>query len=308
MNIYLVLFIVFSVLNLVGFLWLAIVAFKRGVVWGLLVLLLSPITAIVFSLVNWFEARKPFLLYISTFLLSFGTLIFIYSQVGLGNMQQITEKMHKGELRPDQAFQLVSRAMQGSQGDLFAPQTKPVSPAADRVPQPKKQATKTDAKLASTQAKPTDPVATTRQVSAARPLAKADKPEAKAQAKPKTLASAAPTQDPPASTQPSNSDPADDPPSEPVPNINQVKPDPLVQKQKVPSDKVTVSLSRVSHYIGRYFIITLKNGDKQRGLLRKVDRYSLVLDMKLYNGSFVYRVRKGDIRKIQMRKRLSDNY
>ncbi|MEJ2398236.1 MAG: hypothetical protein P8Z67_08310 [Gammaproteobacteria bacterium] len=62
MNIYLVLFIVFSVLNLVGFLWLEIVAFKRGVVWGLLVVLLSPITAIVFSLVNWFEARKPFLL------------------------------------------------------------------------------------------------------------------------------------------------------------------------------------------------------------------------------------------------------
>ena len=63
MNIYFTLFTLAWVLSLVGYLWLAIVGFKRSVLWGLLVLLLSPVTAIIFAMTNWFDARKPFLVY-----------------------------------------------------------------------------------------------------------------------------------------------------------------------------------------------------------------------------------------------------
>lgn len=305
MNTYLILLLVFSLMSFIGFLWLAIVAFKRGIGWGLAVLLLSPISAIVFSLINWYEARKAFLLYITTFLLSFGTLIFIYSQVGLGNMQRITAKMQSGELTPQQGYQLLGRAMQGDHGDLFA---------VSGTKQPLASSTRAKAEPpASSAGKPSGQAVTTQtqpHAQTASPAVKpapvkktlaANKPAPRPKATPTKLASATKTADSQAADK-SAQDPVAGDPSGPVPNINEVQKDPLAQQNQPPSDKVTVSLSRVSHYIGRSFLITLKNGTTHRGILRKVGRTRLKLDLQLYGGNFVYRVDKDQIRKIQMYK------
>lgn len=306
MNTYLILFLVFSLLSFFAFLWLDIVAFKRGVGWGLAVLLLSPITAIVFSLVNWYEARKAFILYITTFLLSFGSLIFIYSQVGLGNMREISAKMQRGELAPAQAYQLLSRAMQGQRADLFAtPVTTKQQLAGDGM---KKQITATAKPVnvdASTPVPPGAKPASTavNPASSKNQIAVADKPGPKpATAKPATLASTTKTNAPPAEKKKAL-DPVNEDPSIP-PNINMVPKDPLAQHSKPPSDKVTVSLDRISHYIGRSFLITMRNGTTHHGILRKVTRTRLELDIQAYGGSFVYRVNKDQIRKIQMYKRI----
>ena len=49
-----------------AFVWLVVVAFKNSAMWGVLVLLLSPITAIVFAIKYWEESKKPFLIYMGS--------------------------------------------------------------------------------------------------------------------------------------------------------------------------------------------------------------------------------------------------
>jgi len=44
-----------------SFIWLAIVAFKQHILWGLAVLFL-PLAPIVFAVMNWHESKKPFLI------------------------------------------------------------------------------------------------------------------------------------------------------------------------------------------------------------------------------------------------------
>ena len=59
MNIYITVFTVAVVLTLIGYFWLANVGFKRSVLWGVLILLLSPITAICATSSCMFLAPAP---------------------------------------------------------------------------------------------------------------------------------------------------------------------------------------------------------------------------------------------------------
>ena len=65
-------------------------------------------------------------------------------------------------------------------------------------------------------------------------------------------------------------------------------------------------MAKLPHYIGHYFILELKNGSEQRGLLRKVGTYHLILDRKLYGGNFQYKIRKSQVKTIHMLTRLPD--
>ena len=55
-----------SLVCFAAFIWLVVVAFKRSPLWGVLVFLFSPITAIIFAIQNWQESKKPFLVYIGS--------------------------------------------------------------------------------------------------------------------------------------------------------------------------------------------------------------------------------------------------
>jgi hypothetical protein len=73
-------------IGLVGYIWLCVVAFKRHPGWGLLVLFLSPITAVVFALKHWQESKKPFLVYMGSFVGCVALAVYLFSTVGLQMM------------------------------------------------------------------------------------------------------------------------------------------------------------------------------------------------------------------------------
>jgi hypothetical protein len=63
MHILAILMPLLAVACFVGFVWLVVVAFRRSVGWGLAVLFLSPIAAVVLAIKHWRETRTPFLIY-----------------------------------------------------------------------------------------------------------------------------------------------------------------------------------------------------------------------------------------------------
>ena len=73
-------------IGLVGFIWLCVVAFKRHPAWGLLVLFLSPITAVVFAIKHWHESKKPFLVYMGSFVGCVAVVVYMFSTVGMQMM------------------------------------------------------------------------------------------------------------------------------------------------------------------------------------------------------------------------------
>ena len=62
-----------AIASLVGGLWLLISAFGVSVLWGLCVLLL-PGAQLVFTIIRWDEARRPFLTSLAGFVLVFGAI------------------------------------------------------------------------------------------------------------------------------------------------------------------------------------------------------------------------------------------
>lgn len=304
MNIYIILILVLAGVNLLAYFWLTVVAFKRSTIWGGAVLLFSPISAIVFSLTNWFNAGKAFLLYIISFLLFSGTVVYVWGQVGVGNMQQIAQRVQQGKLPPAKAYSLVLQAL-GHDGpaDLFAEDNQTATTTANTGKPNPVPAAEPATKTASPSATSAEPVA------APMPATMEDVKETEsatnsgntAQSEDKKVATVVARKADAKKPTPGKSDDPVAQREKPVPDINHVQPDPLAQKKQKTEPKTTViSMSRVSRYIGHYFIITLKNGNQRRGLLRKVEASRLILDRKLYGGNLQYRLRKTEIRSLHM--------
>jgi len=71
-----------SLVGLVGFIWLCVIAFRRHTGWGLAVLFLSPITAIVFAIKYWQESKKPFLVYMGSCVASVALGFYMFAAIG----------------------------------------------------------------------------------------------------------------------------------------------------------------------------------------------------------------------------------
>jgi uncharacterized membrane protein len=85
-----------GVMALLALLWLSIRAFRKHAVWGLLVLLLSPIGASIFGIRHWADEKKPFLAYITTFTLSLSLAIFLFSSWGGWDLVQAYNRVQQG--------------------------------------------------------------------------------------------------------------------------------------------------------------------------------------------------------------------
>jgi hypothetical protein len=72
---------VICLVGFAAFVWLTVVAFKRSPLWGVLVLLLSPIAAVVFAVKHWQESKKPFLIYAGSAALCF---VFVVAMIAMG--------------------------------------------------------------------------------------------------------------------------------------------------------------------------------------------------------------------------------
>jgi len=55
-----ILSLVGGVIALVGFIWVVILAFKQSILWGLACII--PCVQIIFAIMHWEKARKPFLI------------------------------------------------------------------------------------------------------------------------------------------------------------------------------------------------------------------------------------------------------
>lgn len=321
MNTYISLFLLAWVLTLVGYLWLAIVAFKRSIPWGILVLLFSPISAIAFSFTNWFDARKAFILYIASFLLFGGSAVKIYGEVGMGNMQQITARLHSGKLAPNQAYALIQKALaHDGPEDLFADETDVASVDASMPDQNAEQGSTNPAQATSELAQvkeqpvavasktaPTPVPQAVPQPEAVAPVAK-NEPDSKVKTdKTDTQAKKAPEKTSDKSKVTTKTDTNKAKHIARIPSPENAQPDPLAQKPFKPKPNTRrVSIDRLTHYIGRYLIIKLKAGNEQRGLLRKVTSRTLILDRKLYGGNIKFRISKREIRSVHVLTRLPD--
>ena len=272
-------------LTLIGFLWLVITGFKRSVVWGLLVFLFSPLTAIIFALTNWFDARKPFLIYMLSLLLAIGTGVYMYTEVGSANMQKLSSRLQSGEISFDEAVRLMEKAMlQTGPVDLFKDemQNSGVDPAAAQP-----------AALASA----AEPAV---QSSAGdEPAREADVPPAE-----EVPAVEAPSEQVATQEEATQDTQTPAPPAAPAyPTPDRIEPDPLaVRKEPRPQDTVQISIDSAGRYIGRYLIIDMKNGSQQRGLLARADEKRLLINRKLYGGSMEYPVYHSQIKTIRVLK------
>lgn len=300
MNIYLALFILACVITLAGYLWMVVTGFKRSVLWGVLVTLLYPLTAIIFAATNWFDARKPFIVYVVSMLMLIGTGWAIYIEVGTRNASQIAARLHSGKLDPGEAFGLVRKALNHvGPIDLFAEELKQAA-AGQTTGNASSEQMADAVKTAVTPTEITQaPVpAPEEQSPPAETETAAVKPEAAEPAKSEAAEKKASTTEP--ETEATNKE-AEEPAAPKYPTPDLVQPDPLVPKKKKEEPKsIEVSVSKLPKYIGHYFIITMKKGHEQRGLLVKINDTTLVLNRKLYGGNFEYRISKSQIKSIHM--------
>jgi len=89
-----------------AYVWLVVVAFKESALWGVLVLLFSPITAIIFAIKNWDEAKKPFLVYVGSGAASLAIVFMMFAMVG-GQMMQMAAEVQE-EMSEELAAQQAS--------------------------------------------------------------------------------------------------------------------------------------------------------------------------------------------------------
>lgn len=96
------LLVILSIISLIAWVWLLVVAFKEHVMWGLGVFFLSPILAIVFAIMHWQEAKKPFLIYIITTVLLLGLYINLFADTFKQSME-IAAQQESGQISEEEA-------------------------------------------------------------------------------------------------------------------------------------------------------------------------------------------------------------
>ncbi len=266
---YTALVIIALVVNLIGFIWLVVVGFQRSILWGILIFLFSPITAIIFSIMYWYEAKKPFLIYLISSIVFVVGAVMMVSQSDAGKMLEIMQKIESGEIQPNEVYDY----MEKKHPDLVPPDAMPPGMSDESLPADPAQVTDGEDKPAD--ALPADAEA-----------GKGETPDFDAQAK-QTEQSSQPAED-----------------KSRFPSPGSIKPDPLIsKKQPKESPTVRVSMENIANYTGRYFIITTRDGNQHRGLLMKVTKTNLQLTRKLYGGNFEYRVARKNVKYADMLKK-----
>jgi hypothetical protein len=98
----------FGLVALIALIWLVIRAFKRNFLWGLAVLLLSPITATLYGIIYWRDDKKPFLAYITSFTAAVGLGLYVFTAWGgwevVGSGLAVNRGIHDKNLTQQQAL------------------------------------------------------------------------------------------------------------------------------------------------------------------------------------------------------------
>lgn len=101
----------FVVIYLVAFVWMVVVAFRRHIGWGFAVFLLSPLSAFIFTIMYWREAKYPFLIFVvSAGLLATYTKK-IVTEMGGGDLYTLSQQVGQGHLNEKQATIIFQRRL-----------------------------------------------------------------------------------------------------------------------------------------------------------------------------------------------------
>lgn len=270
MGTYIIFLVIAAILNLAAFIWLVIAGFKRGVLWGLAIFFFSPLSAIIFAITNWFDAKKPFLAYLLTSVLVLVPIFMMPNPVDQEFMARLNEKVEAGEIKENEIVlyimnpELLDELEEKNHGEDH-------DVVLDESGEPVLDTANAGSKDERVDIKPVtiDP----------------DKsPKSKSQEDPGTI--------------------VEEEESSLYPRVGEVKPDPLVTKKKaVSKDSVRVSLSKISNYKGRYFVVTTKNGSQHKGILIKTTKTRIVLRRIIYGGTFTYKIRRNKIKRLEMLKK-----
>ena len=110
--------VLLGLVGLVSFIWLLVVAFRESLIWGFLVFLFSPISAIAFSIYHWDEAKKPFLIYLSATIIFFAIFFNAFNKMGglemIATTQEAAEQLEKGEISEAEAARRVAEQMENN--------------------------------------------------------------------------------------------------------------------------------------------------------------------------------------------------
>lgn len=299
MDIYLTIIGICSLISMIGFFWLVITGFRRSAFWGVLVFLFSPLTALIFSALNWYDAKRPFLLYIIPTIVLFGTLGYMVTEIGTGNLSEISRRMQTGELKPNELLNLIDKAIQSHGNvDIFK-QEEPVKVVgAEQTVADGPVGSEMIDKGETGQPGNASPVGTTDATAVKAGTddqsVKASDQKTSGQAKDVKTKETAKDLDAIVDKKPSTG----------YPIMAEVTTDPLIgNKKKRDSDFTIVKFENIMKYKGRYFVIYTKKQTYLRGLLVKVDKNDLYLNRKLFGGSFKYRLSKKKIKTIYMLKK-----
>lgn len=98
----------FGVVAFIALIWLLVRAFKRSILWGLAVLLLSPITATLYGIIYWRDDKKPFLAYITSFTAAVGLGLYVFTAWGGWEVVRtglaVNQGIHDKNLTEEQAL------------------------------------------------------------------------------------------------------------------------------------------------------------------------------------------------------------
>lgn len=248
----------------VMYLWMTVAAFTRSVLWGVLVLLVSPLSALAFGAGYFRDVRLPFLLYIA----SLGFVITAFFMISPKEWQHLCE-------RTDGALCVYGAT---ATGKTSATATKPINPATTPaiVPTP-------NLNIAVT------PSPSVQNVPAAAALTPTPAP----------VATASPT--PTAQPTPNSTDPmANFPKKHSLAKEDPLE----VKRLEPEADTITITPAKVGKYLNRYLIITLRNKVERSGLLKKVDAEKLTLERKWEGkGSQSFTVYRSQIKTIRVLKK-----
>lgn len=270
METYILIIAVAGLLNFAAFIWLVITGFKRSVLWGLLIFFLSPLAALIFAILNWFEAKKPFLAYLLTTILMIVPMVMMMSQYDEKFVMTLNEKIESGEIKQEQVLEYILNPELLYEEEAETVTQEMTDSPLDESGQP----------LAETG---TGEIAVEKDSSTSKNNDEANTASPAAEAEPEAIVEQEPS---------------------PYPRAGEAKPDPLVVKRKAaPKDSVQVSLTKISNYKGRYFIVTTKSGTEHRGILVKITKTQIVLERKIYGGTFSHKVLKKNIKRLDMLKK-----
>jgi len=289
-------------LNIITFLWLVIVGFKRSIAWGVGVFLFSPLAALMFAFTNWYDAKRSFMLYLISGLAFFASVYLLYEEGLYDRIQKVDMLTKAGQIKEqdiglyfidiNKPLPDVADAGVDIDGDGFIDPPVAEMAAVDGAEtiSTKGENTPESTESTITEVVDFDTVDAVKGKPIGKPiLTEVDKPtemvdgmEKKAKGPGKT---------------------ADGKPSLDYPLPGQATVDPLLApKKKIESESTRVSLGKVNKFIGRYFIVKTKRGVEHRGVLVKITKSRLILERKIYGGTFRYKISKKRIKRLDMLK------